>query len=413
MDIPRPKARPYRRYAYAALAVAGLGGVTLLLGRLKAAPPSVDRNSVWVDQVKRGPMLREVKGPGRLVPEHVQWITADTAGRVERIHLRPGAQVAADTVLLELSNPDVMLQALEAERQLASAQAELIGLRSTLEKERLAQEGVLATLRVDLMEARRKAALDAELIQQNLTSQSEAQLSVERAKELTSRLGLEEQRLAVMRDSQRSRVAAAQGQVDKLSAVASFRQGMVGSMKVRAGGAGLLQDLPLELGQWVTPGILLAKVIQPEPLKAELRVPETQAKDLFAGQPAKIDTRNGVIEGVVQRVAPAASQGTVLVEVALKGELPKGARPDLTVEGTVQVERLDNVLYVGRPSGAQPEGSLDLFKLNGDDTAVRVKARLGRGSVSTIEVRDGLDEGDRVILSDMSMWDRAEIVRLR
>lgn len=413
MDIPRPKAQPSRRYAYVALAVAGLVAVTVLLGRLRAAPPSIDRNTVWVDQVKRGPMLREVKGPGRLVPEHIQWITADTAGRVERIELRPGAEVTANTMLLELSNPDVMLQALEAERQMSSAQAELIGLRSTLEKERLAQEAVLATLRVDLADARRRAGVESQLVQRDLTSQSEAQLAAERAQELTSRLGLEEQRLRVMSDSQKARVAASQSQVDKLNAVATFRRNMVESMHVRAGGAGLLQELPLELGQWVTPGAILAKVIQPLPLKAELRVPETQAKDLFAGQPAQIDTRNGIIAGSVLRVAPAASQGTVLVEVALKGDLPKGARPDLTVEGTVQIERLDNVLYVARPSGALPEASLDLFKLNGNDTAVRVTARLGRSSVSTIEVREGLDEGDRVILSDMSMWDRATTVRLR
>ena len=413
MDIPRPQVRRTRRYVYAALAAAGLLAVTIALGRLKAAPPSVERASVWVDQVKRGLMLREVKGPGRLVPEQIRWITADTAGRVERILLRPGAAVLADTLLLELSNPDVLLQALEAERQLASAQAELIGLRSSLEKERLAQEALLATLRVDLAEARRRAGVEERLVQRDFSSQGEAQLAVERAQELTARLELEERRLRVTSDSLKTRVAAQQAQVDKLSAVAAFRKRMVESMQVHAGGTGILQELPLELGQWVTPGSLLAKVIQPEPLKAELRVPETQAKDLSLGQAAQIDTRNGIISGEVLRVAPAASEGTVLVEVTLKGELPRGARPDLTVEGTVQIERLEGVLHVGRPSGAQPESSVELFKLIDDDTAVRVRARLGRSSVSSIEVRDGLQEGDRVILSDMSAWEGAEIVRLK
>jgi HlyD family secretion protein len=413
LDIPRPKVRRYNRYVYAALIVVGLGGMTAVLGRLKAAPPTVDRAGLWVDQVKRGPMLREVKGTGRLVPEHVRWITADTAGRVERIHLRPGAAVSADTVLLELANPDVMLQALEAERQVSSAQAELIGLRSTLQKERLAQEGALATLKTQMADARRRSDTEEQMLQRSLTSENEARLAAERAEELTARQRLEEQRLGVISEGQKSQLAAQQAQVDKLNAVAQFRKRLVESMRVQAGGPGVLQELPLELGQWVTPGALLAKVIQPEPLKAELRVPETQARDLFPGQAAQIDTRNGIIPGEVLRVAPAASQGTVLVEVTLKGELPRGARPDMTVEGTVQIERLESILYVGRPAGAQPESSVELFRLGDDGTAVRRKARLGRSSVTTIEVREGLSEGDRVILSDMSALDGAEIVRLR
>lgn len=413
MDIPRPKVRRYNRYVYTAIAVVGLGGMTAVLGRLKAAPRTVERASLWVDQVKRGPMLREVKGPGRLVPEHVQLITAETAGRVERIYLRPGAAVQPDTPLLELSNPDVMLQALEAERQLSSAQSELIGLKAALEKERLAQEAALATLKTELADARRRVGAEEHLSERNLTSDNEVRGATEKADELTARLALEEQRLRVMTDGQRSQLAAQGTQVDKLSAVAGFRKKMVDSMKVVAGGQGVLQDLPLELGQWVTPGALLAKVIQPEPLEAELRIPETQARDLFPGQPAQIDTHNGIIQGKVRRVAPAASQGTVLVEVALEGDLVKGARPDMNVEGTVQLEKLESVLYVGRPAGAQPESTQELFKLAGDDTAVRVTARLGRSSAATIEVREGLAEGDRVILSDMSAMSDAEIVRLK
>ncbi len=414
MDIPRAQPRPKSKTLVLTVgAVLGCIGLAFGLSRVQTAAPAVERSSVWVDQVKRGPMLRQVKGPGTLVPEHIRWLTADTAGRVERIHLRPGSQVEAGTVLMELSNPDVMLQMLEAERQLADSQAALLSLKSLLENQRLAQEAVIATLLADGSDARRRAEADSALGERQLISTIEAEKSKEKALEMDSRLNLERQKLAVLKTSMAEQLAAQREQIDRLKAVAAFRKQQVESMKVKAGEDGLLQELPLELGQWVTPGVLLAKVVQPGRLKAELRIAETQARDVTRGQKAQIDTRNGVVEGTISRVAPAANQGSVLVEVSLQGELPRGARPDLNIEGTVELERLDNVLSVGRPTGAQPDSHMELFKVLPDDSAQRVRVRLGRTSVSTVEVVDGLAEGDRVILSDMSLWNDADRVRLK
>ena len=367
-----------------------------------------------MDQVKRGPMLREVKGPGTLVPEQIRWITAETAGRVEKIAIRPGAKVDAGTALLELTNPDVQLQALEAERQLASAQAEFIQLEATLETQRLQQQSQLATLKAEAQDAERRAKANEDLAKKDYIPTLDAQQSRERSDELGARMQFEQKRLGVISGSMTKQLHAQREQLDRLKAVAEFRRAQVASMQVKAGGEGILQELPLELGQWVVPGTLLAKVVQPDRLKAELRISETQAKDITLGQRASIDTRNGLVEGKVSRIAPAASQGTVLVEVALEGKLPKGARPDLNVEGTIELERLDNVLFTGRPAGAQPEAAVELYRLApGQDEAERVKVKLGRSSVNTIEVLDGLKEGDRVILSDMSSWNNPERVRLR
>nr|WP_255653623.1 MULTISPECIES: HlyD family efflux transporter periplasmic adaptor subunit [unclassified Myxococcus] len=359
-------------------------------------------------------MVRQVKGAGTLVPEYIRWLTADTAGRVERIHVRPGAEVKADTLLMELSNPDVQLQMLEAERQLASAEAEYIQLRMTLETQRLAQEATVETLTAESSDAARRASANTALAQKDLIPALEARQQGEKAGELTRRLELERKKLTVVAASMKDQLAAQAGQVERLKAVARFRRTQVDSMKVVAGEDGVLQELPLELGQWVTPGVLLAKVVKPERLKAELRIAETQARDIVQGQKALVDTRNGVVEGTVARVAPAASQGTVRVEVSLPAQLPRGARPDLTVEGTVELERLANVLSVGRPAGAQPNGTMSLFRLMpGSDEAVRVPVQLGRGSVNAVEVLQGLAEGDQVVLSDMAAWDAVERVRLR
>ncbi len=414
MDIPRQRVRSQRPLYLAIGGVAAAIAVTWGLSRLKAAAPSVERSAVWIDTVKRGEMLRQVKGPGTLVPEHIRWITADTAGRVERIHIKPGARVEAGTILMELANPDVMLQALEAERQVANAEAELLNVKATLQTAKLEQESRLATLKAEAADARRRAEADARLHERELLSTMEAKAAQEKKAELDSRVDFESERKAVIGQSERSRMAAMHAQLEKLKAVAEFRRKQVDSMQVRAGGPGVLQELPLELGQWVTPGTLLAKVVQPEELKAELKVPETQAKDLSVGQVAEVDTRNGVIPGHVTRIAPSAKEGTVLVEIGLEGALPKGARPDLTVEGVVQIEKLSNVLHLGRPAGAQPESAMELFVLTPDgDGAVRTRLTLGRSSVSTIEVKDGVQEGDRVVLSDMSAWDNAERVRFR
>ncbi|MFY0523985.1 HlyD family secretion protein [Archangium gephyra] len=414
MDIPKKPKTRRKPWLLAGLGVLVLVGVTVGLSRLRAAAPTVERGTVWLDTVKRGPMIRQVKGAGTLVPEHIRWLTADTAGRVERIHVRPGTSVEPGTLLLELSNPDVQLQALEAERQLASAEAELISLRTNLETQRISQAATIATLETEAINAENQAQATVALMDRSFVPKLELQQVKGKAGEMATRLGLERQRLSVIQSSTREQLAAQQGQIERLKAVARFRRNQVDSMQVKAGEGGVLSELPLELGQWVTPGTVLAKVVKPEKLKAELRIAETQARDIQVGQRAEVDTRNGLVEGTVARIAPAASQGTVRVEVMLTGELPRGARPDLTVEGTVELERLGEVLSMGRPAGAQPNATVSLFKLvPGSDEAVRVPVRLGRGSVNSIEVVEGLAEGEQVVLSDMTAWDAVERVRLR
>ena len=414
VDIPRERVRNLRPFYLAGGATLVVAVLAFGVSRIRPAAPAVEKGGVWVDTVKRGSMLRAVKGPGTLVPEHIRWITADTAGRVERIYLRPGAPVTADTQLIELSNPDVMLQSLEAERQVSSATADLLALKSNLATDQLKQEALVAQLETDAADARRRAEADRKLHSKAMLSDIDTGLSSDRANDLTERLKLGKDQVEVLQKSVASRTHAVSDQLEKLRAVARFRKQLVDSMKVRAGDDGILQDLPLELGQWVTPGTLLAKVVQPGELKAELRIPETQARDVALGQRVEVDTRNGVVPGHVRRVNPAASQGTVLVEVELEGQLPKGARPDLTVEGTIEIEKLPDVLYVGRPAGAQPESTVELYRLApGSDTAQRTRVALGRSSVNTIEVKSGLAEGDRVVLSDMSAWDSNETVRLK
>lgn len=415
VDIPRQKKSTRgRNFGLAAAGIVAVVAITVMLSRLKSAAPVVDKSSLWMDTVKRGPMLREVKGPGTLVPEQIRLITADTAGRVERIPLRPGAPVDPGTILMELSNPDVMLQALDAERQLAQARADLINLKATVSGNSLTTEGGLATLEAQAADAERRGKADEKLAKDGVISGVEAQQSIEHAKELTDRLKYERARLGVVNGSGKEQIAAQEAQVERLKAVVAFRRKQIDSMKVRSVDKGVLSEMPLELGQWVVPGQLLAKVVQPDKLKATLRIPETQARDLALHLPAVVDTRNGLVNGKVSRISPAANQGSVEVDVALEGELPKGARPDLTVEGTIEIEKLANVLYVGRPAGAQPEGQVELFKVTKDgDEAHRVKVKLGRSSVSTVEILEGLSEGDQVILSDMSAWDSTDRVRLR
>ena len=391
-----------------------IGLITWALGRLRSAAPLVDRAALWTDTVKRGSMLRDVKGPGTLVPEQIRLITADTAGRVERIPLRPGAVVEAGTILLELSNPDVMLQALDAERQLAQAKADLINMRATTDGNALNAKSSVSQLEAQAADAARRAEADKKLMQDGVISGVEARQQLENAQSLKQRLEIERVRLGVVSGSGKEQVAAQEAQIERLKAVVAFRRKQVDSMKVRSPDKGVLSELPLELGQWVTPGFLLAKVVQPERLKAVLRIPETQARDLALHLPAQVDTRNGIVQGDVSRISPSANQGSVEVDVHLPDTLPKGARPDLTVEGTIEIEKLANVLYVGRPAGAQTGGVVELFKLTKDgDEAVRVKVKLGRSSVSTVEVVEGLNEGDQVILSDMSAQDTTDRVRLR
>jgi HlyD family secretion protein len=413
VDIPRKGARK-RRWIYPALAVAAVAAATLALSRLEPAAPTVERAGIWIDTVSRGTMLRQVRGPGTLVPEQIRYISAVTAGRVERVLAEPGLAVGPETVLLELSNPDVQLELMEAQRQLSASESELANLRATLENQRLNQEASVATVESQYREAKRQYDANQELARKGLISRMEMSRSQDQAGELEARLQIERKRLSFISQSMKAQLAAQQSQVERLRGLTAFQQRYIESLRVRAGTQGVLRELPLQEGQWVNPGANLAVVVQPGRLKAELRVPETQARDVAVGQRASIDTRNGVIPGRVARIDPAVQNGTVRVEVALEGELPRGARPDLSVDGVVEIERLDNVLHVGRPAYGQAESTVGLFRLSPDGkSATRVDVRLGRGSVSTVEVASGLRAGDVVILSDMSQWDSAVRVRLK
>jgi multidrug resistance efflux pump len=414
MDIPRlnpPKRLPYLKLG---LAAAGLVVVTVLLGSLKPAAPTVDLDTVLVDSVARGELVREVRGPGSLVPEQIRWISALTPARVERILTQPGDSVKAETVLLELSNPDVQINALEAQQQLTAAQAQLVNLRTTLEGQRLSQQSLVAQARAAANEARRQAMVAETLAVRGLSSAFELERVRDQALEAATRLEVEQQRLKLLSESMAPQLHVQEEQVVRLRAINAHRQNEVRGLHVRAGEAGVLQELPLQLGQWVTPGVVIARVVQPSRLKAVIRIPETQASDLRIGLRATIDTRNGVIPGRVVRIDPASQNGAVGVDVALEGDLPSGARPELSVDGTIEIERLPDVLYVGRPAFGQPNSTISLFKLvDGGDAAVRVPVKVGRTSVNRIEIVEGLAVGDRVILSDMSRSDEVDRVKLR
>jgi HlyD family secretion protein len=414
VDIVREKKPNHKRFLYIGGGVLGLVVMTVGLSRLKPAAPSVEGGTLWTDTVVKSDMVRDVRGPGTLVPEQIRWVTAVSPGRVDKKLVLPGARVTAGTVLLELSNPDVQIQLLQAQRELTDAEAQLVNLRTTLETQRLNQAGVVANMKAEYRNALRKAAADSSLVAQNLISTSEAALSRDRAEEFTSRLEAEEQRLKIYTDNIKGQLEVQEKQVERMRAVAEFQKGLVNGMVVRAGADGVLQELPLEVGQWAISGATLAKVVQPERLKAVLRIPETQARDVTLGQTARIDTRNGIVNGKVTRIDPASLNGTVTIDVALGDSLPRGARPDLSVDGTVILEQLDDVLNVGRPAYGQPNSAVSLFRvLPGGEEAERIRVELGRSSVNRIEVLRGLNVGDVVILSDMSRWDAVERVRLK
>ncbi len=417
MDKPRPDLAQKRRKRRIALGGASLLAVllvTLGLSRLAPAAPQVDKGSVWVDTVKRGPMLRQVRGLGTLVPEEIRWIPATTEGRVERIVVQPGAVVAADTVIVELSNPELDLQALDAESQHRAAEAQYVELKVRLESQRLDQRAAAARVQSEYQQAKLRADADAELAKAGLIADITRKSSEVSAAELANRNSLETQRLEIGLESVRAQLAVQRGVVQQRRAEAQLRRNQVKAQKVVAGIAGVLQQLPLEVGQRVTPGVNLARVAEPGRLKAVIRIPETQAKDVIIGQPASIDTRNGVVQGRVSRIDPAVQNGTVTVDVVLQGALPQGARPDLSVDGTIELERLSDVVYVGRPAQGQAEGQVGLFRLTADGShALRVPVKLGRTSVSTIEVKEGLVPGDQVILSDTSAWDSFDRIRIK
>ena len=388
--------------------------ITVGLSRMKPAAPSVDGSTLWPDTVKRGSMLRQVRGLGTLVPEEILFIAAQTDGRVDRIAVRPGAEVRPDTVLMQLSNPELELAANDAEWQVKAAEANLTDLRVKLESQRLEQQSVAARVQSDYVQAKLKADLEHKLGEQGLTSELNLKTTKAIADELANRSSIEKQKVEISGESIQAQLAAQRVQIEKLRAAWNLKKAQVSQLYVRAGAHGVLQQLPVEVGQRLTPGTVLAKIAQPSKLKAELKIPETQAKDILLGQHVDIDTRNGIIPGKVSRIDPAVVNGTVTVDVRLEGKLPDGARPDLSVDGSVEIERLSDVLYVGRPVLGQPNSSITLFRYDADGKeAVRVPVKLGRASVSTIEIVEGLKVGDKVILSDMSAMDGHNRIRLQ
>ena len=416
MDRPRivsPHRKRIRQAAYAGGALALLL-VTLGLSRLKPAAPSVDRSGVLIDAVKRGPMLREVRGLGTLVPEDVRWIPAAAEGRVERILIYPGSMVKADSVILELSNPELELQALDAESQARQAEAQYTELKVRLQSQQLDQKAAAARVQADYEQAKMQADTNTELARQGLIADLTRKLSDVAARELNNRNGIEQERLSIVSEAVEAQLAVQRALVAQRRAEARLRRSQVQALAISPGIAGMLQVVPVEQGQRVTIGTNLARVAVPDRLKAVIRVPETQAKDVQIGQKATVDTRNGFVDGKVSRKDPAAQNGTVTVDVALEGTLPQGAVPDLTVDGTIELERLTDIIYVSRPAQAQPNGTVGLFKLDPDGVgATRVKVGLGRSSVSTIEVTSGLVPGDQVVLSDTSAWDAYDRIRLK
>ncbi|MGH9811956.1 MAG: efflux RND transporter periplasmic adaptor subunit [Candidatus Acidiferrales bacterium] len=416
MDIQRPELglkRRRRRIIYGAVAVVVLILITVAISRLEPAAPSVERSTVLIDTVKRGSMLRQVRGAGTLVPEDVRLIPATTDARVERIVVLPGTTVTPDTVILELSNPEVQQQALAAQMDLRRAQAQHANLRIQLESGLMTQRSAAAQVETDYLEAKLRAERDDELVKLGLVSDLDHRISRGRAESLAVRHRLEQERLGVAHKAIEAQMEAAQAEVEQRQALYELRRDQVEALRVRPGMSGVLQRVPVEVGQQVAVGTNLAQVADPARLKAQLRIPATQARDILLGQKAEVDTRNGIIPGHVIRIDPAVQDGTVTVDVALDAALPRGARPDLNVDGTVELERLENILYVGRPAFGQESTRVGLFKLiDGGRGAVRVQVELGRSSVNLIEIREGLQEGEQVILSDMSAWDAHDRVRL-
>ena len=416
MDIPRQRAGRRKLVLILSAVLAALVAVPVItraLARLQPAPPAVDRSSVWIDTVKRGDMLREVRGLGTLVPEEILWIPSTTEGRVEKILVRPGARVRKNTVLMVLSNPQLENDALDAQYQLRAAEAALVDLKVKLQSSKLQQQAATAQLQSDYALAKIEAEKQETLAKLGLQADITAKVARAKADELANRYSIEQKRLDISDESIRAQLAAQQVQVDKLRALYKLRRSQVDQLRVRAGIEGVLQSVPVEVGQKLAAGAVLAKVSQPARLKAELKVSETQAKDIVVGLPVAVDTRNGVVRGRVARIDPAAVNGAVTVDVRLEEPLPRGSRPDLSVDGTIEIERLRNVVYMGKPASGQPGGLISLFKLDPDGKrAQRIQVRLGRASVHHVEVVEGLQPGDRVILSDMSQFDSHSLVRL-
>jgi HlyD family secretion protein len=418
MDIKRPaKSKLKKRIRTAVLIIIGLGavgGITYGLAKLKPAAPTLDRSTAVIDTVKRGEMVREVHGNGTLVPQVTRWIPAPADGRVERILVQAGVEVGAGTVIVELSNPQMEQQAIDADFQVKTAEAEAENLKVRLESDSMTQQSQIATINAEYSQAKLQLDTDEVLAKQGLVADLLLRVARVRVQDLANRLKVEQQRLAISARSTKAQMNAQQSRVQQLRALARLKKDQVDALKVRAGTNGVLQQVTVQEGQQVTPGLNIARIADPASLKAELKIPETQIKDVRLGQPAKVDTRNGIIEGQVARIDPAAREGTFTVDISFTGALPSSARPDLSVDGTIELERLRNVLYVGRPAFGQGQATVGMFRLGPDGQgAERVTVQLGRSSVSTIEILNGLREGDQVIISDTTTMDNYKTIRVR
>ncbi|HXD72243.1 MAG TPA: efflux RND transporter periplasmic adaptor subunit [Vicinamibacterales bacterium] len=416
MDIARPdqsRRKRIRRALYGAIAVLAVGAITLGVSRLKPAAPGVDRGTVLVDSVRRGDMVVDVRGQGTLVPEDIRWIPATTEGRVERIHLRPGTPVTAASVILDLSNPQLEQELRDAELKLNGAEASLANLRVQSQNDALAQEAATAGIEAEYKKAAMQVEANEQLSTKGLVPDITLKQSKLDADQLAARFAIAKKQLASYAESTRARLDVQQSEVEQARAAVRLKHRQVDDLHVHAGFAGVLQVVPVDVGQQVAPGANLARVADPSHLKAELKIPETQAKDIQPGQRASIDTRNGVVAGTVVRIDPSVQNGTVTVDVTMTEAMPKGARPDLSVDGTIELQHLRDVLYVGRPAFGQEQSAAGLFKVHPDGTATRVQVKLGATSVNAVEIRSGLSAGDQVILSDMSNWDAFDRIRLQ
>ncbi len=415
MDIKRAPQKNTKKYILYGLGLVGIAIVTVALVRLKPASQSVDRLTLIIDSVKRGDMIRDVSAPGTLVPEHIRIIAATTAGRVETLPLRPGAQVTPGTIIVELSNPDVDLQVLQYDQTLSQAIAAQASLRSQLEQSRMSQENALASLKTQYRLAERNAMVFDSLDKRGLASRNEVDAAHDQVQELKTRLDLETARLEEIKRSAIEQIALNDQQVRNTRAILEEQRKRKQSMKVIAGEGGVLQTLPLEYGQWVNPGMELARVAQPGRLKAILRVPDTQAKDVAVGQTVTIDLHNNsTVKGRVLRADPAAQSGNVTVEVSIDETLPAGVRDGQTIDGRIEIENLKDVMYVGRPSYGTAPGNVGIWKLTPDGKeATMIPVELGSASVSAVQVKRGLAVGDKIIISDMSGFEDAQHIRIK
>ncbi len=412
MDVPRSGAKPRtRRIVLVVGAVLALAAITLGVRWFANRAPTVARSELWIGTVKRGPLTLEVRGTGTLIPVEFRWASAPIAARVDKVLVQPGAQVTADTVLVDLANPDAELAALEAERDVAAAEAELARLSATLDGSRLAQESQVAGLEADVAMAKRRSTIDSQMAEKGVIPEIESADSTDRAKQLAARKEFEAKRLAALRRGNAAQLEAQHAQVERLRALAEFRRKQLDALHVRAGQAGTVQQVAVEAGQSIAAGAPLAKVIVPDKLQARLQIPEASMEDVTPGLEATIDTRNGVVKGEVVRLDPAAKNGTVTVDVKLVDALPKSARVDQNVEGVIQMARTNDVLFVARPAIGEAHMTTSVFRLSGDE-AKRVTVKFGRAALKDIEIASGLDAGDQIFLSDISRWDGIDRLRI-